>query len=153
VVAAEPPIVVDPPLPEEDPVVVAEPQVATLVDVHADFWWAWDADGSVWLLPAYTFTDTEDRQHMVPAVTDEFLVVEDVPATTVPTQPVPPDVDPAAVVGLTVDEATKVLAELGLTLRVVREDGVDLPVTADFSETRVNVAVETGTVTAVVSLG
>ena len=26
-----------------------------LVDVQADVWWAWDVDGSVWLLPAYRF--------------------------------------------------------------------------------------------------
>ena len=67
--------------------------------------------------------------------------------------PAPSSVDPAAVIGLTVDEATKVLAGGGLTLRVVREDGVDLIVTEDFSETRVNVAVDAGTVTEVVSIG
>ena len=62
---------------------VAEPEVATLVDVRPDFWWAWDPDGSVWLLPAYTFIDTQDRPHTVPAITDEYLVTE-TPATTVP---------------------------------------------------------------------
>ena len=68
--------------------------VATLVDVRADFWWAWDADGSVWLLPAYTFTDTEERTHTVPAVTDEYLVVQDVaptePSVVEPPASVPP---------------------------------------------------------------
>jgi hypothetical protein len=43
--------------------------------------------------------------------------------------------------------------ERGLTLRVVRRDGVDLPVTADFSETRINVAVEGDIVTDIVSVG
>ena len=52
-------------------------EVATLVDVRADLWWAWDDDGSVWLLPAYTFTDTEGRVFTVPAVTDEFLIIAD----------------------------------------------------------------------------
>lgn len=176
--AADPAIPIEPPPPlGTDPGVQVEPEVATLVEVRADFWWAVDADGSVWLLPAYTFTDNEDRQHTVPAVTDEFLVVAETPtdepsagepAMTIPPESVsptsepgvststttdPPTVDPALLVGLNVDEATKVLAERGLTLRVVREDGVDLAVTEDFSETRVNVVVEQGTVTAVVSLG
>ena len=167
-VVPDAPIAVDPPVPGTGPVVAAEPTVAVLVDVRPDFWWAWDADGSVWLLPAYTFTDTEDRQHTVPAVTDEFLqtadTATDTPADTptgtgvsgqppVTDVPAPSSVDPTAVVGLTVDEATKVLAGDGLTLRVVREDGVDLIVTEDFSESRVNVAVDAGTVTEVVSIG
>ena len=167
-VAPDAPVAIDPPVPGTDPAVTVEPTVAILVDVRPDLWWTWDADGSVWLLPAYTFTDTEDRQHTVPAVTDEFLRIADTPddaptdtptETAVPAEPpatdvpAPSSVDPAAVIGLTVDEATKVLAGGGLTLRVVREDGVDLIVTEDFSETRVNVAVDAGTVTEVVSIG
>ena len=67
-------------------------------------------------------------------------------------------VDVPDVVGQTVDEATATLDEAGLTLRVVRRDGKDLPGTLDFVEDRVNVAVETqddGTevVTEVVSVG
>ena len=50
-------------------------------------------------------------------------------------------------------EATAVLESRGLTLRVAREDGVDLAVTEDFSSSRVNVAVDAGVVTAVVSIG
>ena len=46
----------------------------TLVNVEADVWWAWDADGSVWLLPAYRFIDTDGGWHVVPAVTDEFMI-------------------------------------------------------------------------------
>ena len=62
------------------------------------------------------------------------------------------------VVGDSVDDATATLADAGLTLRIVRRDGEDLPSTADFVEDRVNVAVETqddGTevVTDVVSIG
>jgi hypothetical protein len=62
------------------------------------------------------------------------------------------------VIGDSVDDATATLEDAGLTLRVVRRDGEDLPGTADFVETRVNVAVETqddGTevVTEVVSIG
>ena len=53
---------------------------------------------------------------------------------------------------------TATLESAGFTLRVIRRDGEDLAVTADFVETRVNVAVETqddGTevVTEVISTG
>ncbi len=57
-------------LPAADP----EPVVVTLVDVRADLWWAWDVDGSVWLLPAYRFIDSEGGSTTVPAVTDEFMI-------------------------------------------------------------------------------
>ena len=67
-------------------------------------------------------------------------------------------VDVPDVIGDSVEDATATLEDAGLTLRVVRRDGEDLPSTADFVEDRVNVAVETqddGTevVTEVVSLG
>ena len=136
---------------------LAEPEVATLVDVRPDFWWAWDPDGSVWLLPAYTFVDTQDRPHTVPAITDEFLVEEPRVTTTVPpTTMVPPtttSLPPDVIVGLSVDEATQALTAQGLTLRVVREDGVDLIVTDDLREDRLNVAVEAGIVTEVLGFG
>jgi hypothetical protein len=62
------------------------------------------------------------------------------------------------VIGDSVEDATATLEDAGLTLRVVRRDGEDLPSTMDFLEHRVNVAVETqddGTevVTEVVSTG
>jgi hypothetical protein len=62
------------------------------------------------------------------------------------------------VIGESVEDATATLEDAGLTLRVVRRDGEDLPSTMDFLENRVNVAVETqddGTevVTEVVSIG
>ena len=68
------------------------------------------------------------------------------------------DVDIPDVIGESVGDATAMLEDAGLTLRVVRRDGEDLPGTMDFVETRVNVAVETqddGTevVTEVVSTG
>jgi hypothetical protein len=66
-------------------------------------------------------------------------------------------VDVPDIVGESVDDATATLADAGLTLRVLRRDGEDLPGTMDLDESRVNVAVETkdGTevVTAVISNG
>jgi hypothetical protein len=135
-------------------------EVATLVDVRADLWWAWDDDGSVWLLPAYTFTDTEGRVFTVPAVTDEFLIIAD--PVLVDPMPLPTPVDPpvdvvepdtSTIIGIGVDDATKTLEGQGFTLRVVIEDGEALAVTEDFSSSRVNVEVADGVVVAVVSIG
>ena len=74
------------------------------------------------------------------------------------TSPTSTAVDVPDIVGDSVEDATATLEEAGLTLRVVRRDGEDLPTTMDFLEDRVNVAVETqddGTevVTEVVSTG
>lgn len=68
------------------------------------------------------------------------------------------DVGVPDIVGDTVEDATATLAEVDLTLRIVKLDGDDLPGTADFVPTRVNVAVETQddgseVVTEVVSVG
>lgn len=59
------------------------------------------------------------------------------------------------IVGMCVDDARAFVEGYadGASLRVVREDGVDLAVTADFNESRVNVAVENGVITEVLSLG
>jgi hypothetical protein len=144
---------------ETIPVEVAT-EVATLMDVRADLWWAWDDDGSVWLLPAYTFTDTEGRVFTVAAVTDEFLIIVD--PVTVDPMPLPTPVEPpvdvvepdtGAIVGLPIDDATKTLEGQGFTLRVVIEDGEALAVTEDFSTSRVNVEIADGIVVAVVSIG
>lgn len=58
-------------------------------------------------------------------------------------------------VGMCVDDARAFVEgyQPGAALRVVREDGVDLAVTMDFSESRVNVATEGGVITEVVSIG
>lgn len=66
-----------------------EPITVTLVDVQADFWWAYDVDGSVWLVPAYRFIGDDGGWYTVPAVTDEYLV--EVPAPEAPvTEPAAP---------------------------------------------------------------
>ncbi len=180
-VIAERPMPVDL-LPIED-MPAPEPVVVTLVDVQADLWWAWDIDGSVWMLPAYRFIDTDGGWHTVPAVTDEFMIQvepdvfidEPLPAPQpLPVDPAPaPDPDvPAPIVeepvtspetvapielevlvGLPVEDFTAKVEALGYSVRIAEQDGEGLALTADFSETRVNVAVKGGIVTAIVSLG
>jgi hypothetical protein len=153
----------------------AEPIVATLVDVKADLWWVWDDDNSVWLLPAYTFTDTEGNAFTVPAVTDEYMIVveptiEPQPMPAEPLDPVvvdPPTSDPASsggvapadpavldeFVGVPLPEFEEIAKRYGFTTRVARQDGVDQSMTMDYSESRVNVAVEGDVVTEIVSIG
>jgi hypothetical protein len=55
--------------------------------------------------------------------------------------------------GLCEADAQAVADGLGYVLRVVRLDGVDLAATADYVEWRVNVAIDNGIVTEVVSFG
>ena len=114
----------------------------------------------------------------MPAVTDEYLiVVEPAPValpdplpplspSTVPSDPptsvpvpgtdLPGTIDVAALepfVGLTLEEFTAAVEDLGGSVRVVVEDGVDLVVTDDYRTDRVNVAVEGGVVTGIIGAG
>ncbi len=272
-VVAEPAEPIEPIESSEEPMPVeplpgGEPVVVELVDVRADLWWAWDSDGSAWLLPAYRFVDTDGGWHVVPAVSDEYLirtdpVVIDGPIPVEPdggigdgAEPLPTpetpldavgglvyaagaalvaeyvglplaefeiaitevgygpvriawqngeylpveddlrpgrvdvaianrdgvdvvidafvevdpdapdaiDVDPGAdpevatsvldeFVGLSIEEFTAEAQALGFTTRIVVQDGEALAVTADYSETRVNVEIEGPRVVAIVSIG
>lgn len=165
-----------PPMGTPVPVSIPAPQqvTVTLVDVQPDLWWVWDVDNSVWLLPAYRFIGDDGGWYTVPAVTDEFLVKvpvdtvpdESAPATTppetAPTETLPPDtvadVTPLeSSVGKTFAEFEADAEALGLTARIVEQDGVSLPVTMDYNPMRVNVAVsgqgDAAVVTAIVNVG
>jgi hypothetical protein len=178
---------VDPAVPPTDVSGELEPEqvTVTLVDVQSDVWWAWDVDGSVWLLPAYRFIGDDGGWYTVPAVTDEFLI--QVPVDTIPVEP-PPATEPApvpetipavsvpgettppapdgtvtdvaaleALIGTSLAEFTTEVEARGLTVRVVEQDGVSLPVTMDYLSDRVNVGVEgegdAATVVRIVNLG
>ncbi|HEY7628436.1 MAG TPA: hypothetical protein VH761_15295 [Ilumatobacteraceae bacterium] len=157
-----------------------EPVTVTLNSVKRDLTMLWDADNTIWLLPAYSFGSADGGIYTVIAVDDAYIEEAEAPATTEPAvivpdtavappalsvacQPLPeitiPTPDDAiryladAVVGYCLADAQKIADTFGYTIRVVREDGVDLEATADYSETRINVAVENGAVTEVVSMG
>lgn len=77
------------PMPMPEPIPTGDPVVVTLVGVEADLWWVWDADGAVWLLPAYRFIDSDGGWHTVPAVTDEFMIQVEPTNDPMPVEPVP----------------------------------------------------------------
>jgi hypothetical protein len=63
----------------------AEPVTVTLNSVKRDLTMVWADDGTIWLLPAYTFGSADGGIYTVIAVADEFIqqpVVQ--PATTEP---------------------------------------------------------------------
>ena len=150
----------------------------TFTDVRLGLTQIWDADGAVWMLPAYVFTSNDGGEWTVIAVDDSFIEMppmpeplpvepmpEPMPVETVVAEPgddgtdpveMPDPVDPAAaeiLVGLPEAEAAKVAEENGWTLRVVRADGVDFIVTLEYLPARVNVELTAGVVTAIVSIG
>lgn len=93
---AEEPAVDEPGLPEpaqpepavEEPF-VGEPVVITLTGVEETLSLVWAADGTVWLLPSYTFTSDDGGRWEVPAVPDEYLQQEPAPQPAPEPQPAP----------------------------------------------------------------
>lgn len=157
-----------------------EPVTITLNSVKRDLTMVWDADNTIWLLPAYTFGSADGGLWTVLAVDDAYIeqpepdvvVTEpaivpgtavDAPAPTaecrtmggteISDPPAPIEQIADTVIGYCLTDAQKLAEIFGYTVRVAREDGVDLAVTADFSETRINVATENGAVTEVLSIG
>jgi hypothetical protein len=167
----------------------AEKTIVTLSECKIDRTMVYGDDGTVWLLPAYSFSTSDDGSYSVIAVDDSFISRPETPQVEEPTVetlapspgpagPVgppevgPPNIDPPsegtpidvpapidqavaaeALTGLSEKEAEVVANKNGWTLRVVTRDGESLSSTADYSPTRVNVAVEDGAVTAVESIG
>jgi hypothetical protein len=76
-------------------------------------------------------------------------------ATYPPTTDAPATVEQIAdaIVGLCFADAQAFARNWAYEVRVVRQDGVDLNITADFSESRINVAIEGDIVAEVVSIG
>jgi hypothetical protein len=151
-----------------------EPVTVHLNAMRLDVTMVWADDGTIWLLPAYTFTGADGGEYTILAVDDSFIDTPDpvpvettpvdtaVPGSDVPAETVPVDttaraliVDQAseALVGLTLDEATKVAEGNGWTVRVSVLDGEVQIGTMDLQPNRANLAVENGIVTAVDSIG
>jgi hypothetical protein len=90
-------------------------------------------DGGAWLLPAYRVTFDDGSTRTVRAVAGT------------------PDsgsaAEPPNLVGLTEDQAAATAAAHGWAYRVAERDGVSEMLTADYNESRLNVAIANGTVT------
>ncbi len=139
----------------------------------------WAQDGTIWLLPAYTFTADDGGTYTVIGVDDSFIDLpapfptESLPIDSAPVESIVPtestspadsigpvdsiavDADEAAkaLVGASEEEAAKVAADRGWGFRVAVRDGVDLMLTWDYWPGRVNVEVSDGAVVAVSSIG
>jgi hypothetical protein len=151
-----------------------EPVTVTLTSVRLGTTQVWDADGTVWLLPAYVFSGTDTGDVTVIAVDEAYLDIPEVPVPdvmppvsappalgTIPpdsvlVDPMPEAVDPAAaavLVGLGEDEAARVAESNGWTLRSARIDGVEQALTDDLQWNRINIAVDAGIVTEILFVG
>ena len=150
-----------------------EIQEVSIVGVEEELVTLYGADGSIYLVPGYTFIAAEDEygyagRYTVSALPDEYMQVTDavdaVPATDVPvpdTAVATPSVDPAVdpdisvaqdvadtVLGMSEAEATKTAEAKGLTVRVGSRDGEDFPLTMDYRIDRVTLTVIADKVTA-----
>jgi hypothetical protein len=149
-----------------------EVQEVSIVGVEEELVTLYGADGSIYLVPGYTFIAAADEygyvgRYTVSALPDEYMQVTDavdaVPATDVPVPDtaVEPAVDPAvepdmtvaqevadSVVGMSEAEATKTAEAKGLTVRVGSRDGEDFALTMDYRTDRVTLTVIADKVTA-----
>jgi len=146
-----------------------EVQEVSIVGVEEELVTLYGADGSIYLVPGYTFIAAEDEfgyvgRYTVSALPDEYMQVADavneVPLSIAP-ETAAPAVDPAvdpdmsvaqevadSVVGMSEAEATKTAEAKGLTVRVGSRDGEDFALTMDYRTDRVTLTVIADKVTA-----
>jgi hypothetical protein len=149
-------------------------QEISIVGVEEELVTLYGADGSIYLVPGYSFIAAEDEygyagRYTVSALPDEYMQVSDavneVPMTEVPvpdTAVATPGVDPAVdpdmsvaqdvadtVLGMSEAEATQTAEAKGLTVRVGSRDGEDFALTEDYRTDRVTLTVKADKVTAV----
>ena len=146
-----------------------EVQEVLIIGVEEELVTLYGADGSIYLVPGYTFITAEDEygyagRYTVSALPDEYMQVADavneVPLSIAP-ETAAPAVDPAVdpdmsvaqdvadtVLGMSEAEATKTAEAKGLTVRVGSRDGEDFPLTMDYRTDRVTLTVVADKVTA-----
>jgi hypothetical protein len=160
-----------PVMPTGDTMPAPEPITVHLTTVKLDLTTVWAEDGTVYILPAYTFGATDGGSFTIVAVDESLLdLPAPAPVDTTVVDPVPVDPAPtgtgvvavpevtveqaaAVLVGLSLDEATKVAEGNGWTVRVSTLDGAPQMLTMDYLSNRVDVAVTAGTVTGVDNIG
>ena len=135
-----------------DPVEPMEPVVVDITGARLGLMAAWLEDGRVMLLPAYIYTNADGDVGSVYAIVDEYLGFADPTDTTVPAPtdstdlPEPPpliDQETAAtLVGLSENDAVANAEANGWIVRIAERDGEKFPLTADWVENRVNLAID-----------
>ncbi len=150
--------------PATDVPVEVEVQEVTIVAVEEELVMLYGQDGSIYLVPGYSFIAAEDEygytpRYTVSAMPDEYvqqaepIAVE--PAVIEPaidpavgsSDAVIADVDAAALVGSSEAEATEAALSKGWDVRVVSRDGEDFPITMDYRGDRVNLTIVDDVVT------
>jgi hypothetical protein len=142
-----------------------EPITITLNSMKLDLTTVWGEDGTVYILPAYTFGTADNGMYTIVAVDESLLdLPEPVAVDPAVTEPMPVDTAPvviteitiddaAVLVGLTLDEATAAAEANGWLVRVSTLDGVAQPVTMDYLGNRVNLSVQDGSVVGIDNIG
>ena len=163
-------------LPTDVPVVgvpVPEIQEVAIVSVEEELVTLYGADGSIYLVPGYTFIAAEDEngyagRYTVSALPDEYMQVTDAVDVTPSTEmPVPGNSGPTneggggtapvqiitqenanTLVGLSETDATKAVESKGWVVRIGSRDGENFALTMDYRPDRVTLTVVSDKVTA-----
>ena len=152
-----------------------EIQEVSIIGVEEELVTLYGADGSIYLVPGYTFIAAEDEygyagRYTVSALPDEYMQVADavneVPMSIAPETLAPAvegstgaAVDPTAaitqesadvLVGMAEADATQAAESKGWVVRIGSRDGEDFALTMDYRTDRVTLTVKSDKVTAVV---
>jgi len=143
--------------PERD----APVRIVELVSVSPSYTSTYDADGRLWVVPAWLYTDRDGATYSAVALADAYyktvpgsVSLPAVPPIVAPPAAVPgasgaavPGFDPTRYIGTTLDEAQRRATKDGFSSRVVMLDGEGQMVTADYRSDRLGFTVVDGVVT------
>ena len=137
----------------------------TFISVRRTYTQLYDNSNTVWIVPAYDYSDGNGGTWTAMALDDSYLEKADVSTNTgnepIPVDPMPvplpdetdggsvepvPTIATSAPIGLSELEAIKLIESEGFTARVVARDGESLPATKDYRLDRVNISIENGVV-------
>ena len=137
----------------------------TFTSVRRTYTELYDSSNTVWIVPAYEYSDANGGTWTAMALDDSYLETADVSMDTdnvpAPVEPMPvplpdetdggsvepvPTIATSAPIGLSELEAIKLIESEGFTARVIARDGESLPATKDYRLDRVNISIENGVV-------
>ena len=137
----------------------------TFTSVRRTYTQLYDSSNTVWIVPAYEYSDANGGTWTAMALDDSYLEKADVSTNTgnepTPVDPMPvplpaetgsgsvepvPTIATSAPIGLSELEAIKLIESEGFTARVIARDGESLPATKDYRLDRVNISIENGVV-------